>query len=198
MHFSTSFSSLSSPTSNNSSAYGSQTILDLKDLSSLESRCRSSVISSFDSNQNLFSSTNCYSQFPSTRRTTDKCRPLFLSSLSSTSSSLCSLIQKKLSENLFRKQYFAKLCHNHRLLLALYDYQCTCGCQFSMKYGTFVILYEDKLELSSSWNRTGLITVISNQLICSRIPSHFVCDINVLRERVRSRTFCSNEQSFDL
>jgi hypothetical protein len=60
-----------------------------------------------------------------------------------------------------------------------------------MKQGTFVILYNTKIE-------NGFLTVISNQLICSKIPSDFVCDIDILRERVRSRKFCNNEQSFDL
>lgn len=185
MQSSTSLSSISSTTSSNSSIYGSQTILDAEDLPSAAPRCRSSIISSFDSNQ-----TPRRSQILSNRSTT-KCRHLFRTCLSSNSSPLYSLIQKKLSDQTFRKQYFTKLSHNYRLLFVLNDYQCTCGCHFSMKQGTFVILYKTKID-------HGYLTVISNQLICSKIPSEYVCDINTLRERVRSRNFSTNEQSFDL
>ncbi|CAF2894441.1 unnamed protein product [Rotaria sp. Silwood2] len=197
MQSSTSLSSLSSTISSNSSIYGSQTILDVDDLPSATPRCRSSIICSLDSNQILNSPTHCHSPFLSIGSKT-KCRHLFRNCLSSTSYPLSSLIQKKLSDNIFRKQYFAKLCRYHRLLLVLNDYQCKCGCHFSMKQGTFVILYETKIESLSSWNKTRFMTVISNQLICSKVPSHFVCDINVLRERVRSRSRCNKEQSFDL
>ena len=172
MQTSTSLSSISSTASSNSSVYGSQTILNLEDLSSAAPRCRSSIIDR--------------SQQP-----TNKCRHLFRTCLSSTSSPLSSLIQKKLSDQTFRKQYFAKLCRNYRVLLVLNDYQCKCGCQFSVKQGTFVILYKTKVE-------QRYLTVISNELICSKIPSQLVCDMNILRERVRSRTLCNNEQSFDL
>ncbi len=176
----TSLSSISSTTSSNSSIYGSQTILNAEDLPSIGARCRSSIISSLDNHP-----TPRRSQHPS------KCRHLFRTCLSSSSSSLSSLIQKKLSDHTFRKQYFAKLCRNHRLLLVLNDYQCQCGCHFSVKQGNFVILYEKKMT-------NEFLTVISNQLICSKIPSHFVCDIDTLRERVRSRIRCNNAQSFDL
>ena len=182
MQSSTSLSSISSTTSSNSSIYGSQTILNAEDLPSLAPRCRSSIISSMDNNH---STTPRRSQVPS------KCRHIFRTCLSSTSSSLSTLIQKKLSDQTFQKQYFTKLCRNHRLLLVLNDYQCQCGCHFSMKEGTFVILYDRKISNES-------ITVISNQLICSKIPAQFVCDIEFLRERVRSRIRCHNEQSFDL
>jgi hypothetical protein len=175
MQSSTSLSSISSTTSSNSSIYGSQTILNAEDLPSLAPRCRSSIISSL----------NNHPQFPS------KCRHLFRTCLSSTSSSLSSLIKKKLSDHTFQKQYFTKLCRNHRLLLVLNDYQCQCGCHFSMKQDTFVILYEQNIT-------NEFLTVISNQLICSKIPSKFVCDIEILRQRVRSRIRCNNEQSFDL
>jgi hypothetical protein len=67
-----------------------------------------------------------------------------------------------------------------------------------MKQGTFVVLYETKTDFLSLWNKQGLVTVISNQLVCSKVPSHFLCDIDVLRERVRCRASCNNEQSFDL
>lgn len=191
MQPSTSLTSLISSTSNNSSIYGSQTILNIEDLPSAGPRCRSSIICSYNNDE-------IRSQSPSIRSKT-KCRHLFRTCLTSTSYSLSSLIQKKLSDQSFRKQYFAKLCRNHQVLLVLNDYQCTCGCHFSIKQGTFVVLYETKMDsLSSSWNKKGFITVISNQLICSKIPSYFVCDINVLRERVRSRSSQSNELSFDL
>ncbi|CAF4987894.1 unnamed protein product, partial [Rotaria socialis] len=88
--------------------------------------------------------------------------------------------------------------HNHRLLLVLNDYECKCGCRFSMKQGDFVILYETRNELSM-WYRNKLVTVISNELVCSKIPCEYVCDVKLLRERVRSRHFSSDdEQSFDL
>jgi hypothetical protein len=189
MQSSTSLSSISSTASSNSSVYGSQTILNAEDLPLAAPRCRSSIISSRDND--ILSLTPRRSQLPSIT----KCRHLFHTCLSSP---LSSLIQKKLSDHTFRKQYFAKLCRNHRLLLVLNDYQCKCGCHFSMKQGTFVVLYEAKTELLSSWNKNGLVTVISNQLVCSKVPSHFICDIDVLRERVRSRASGDNEQSFDL
>jgi hypothetical protein len=180
MQSSTSLSSISSTTSSNSSIYGSQTILDLEDLPLAAARCRSSIISSFDNNQ-------------TPRQSISKCRHIFRTCLSSPSSSLSSLIQKKLSDNTFRKQYFTKLSLNYPLLLVLNDYQCKCGCHFSIKQGTFVLLYETKIEHNNKF-----LTVISNQLICSKIPSNFVCDINILRERVRLRSFCHIVQSFDL
>jgi len=194
MQSSTSLSSISSTTSSNSSIYGSQTILNAEDLPLVAPRCRSSIISSLDNNQTILPLTSRRSQLPSIT----KCRHLFRNCLSSTSSSLSLLIQKKLSDHTFRKQYFAKLCRNHRLLLVLNDYQCKCGCHFSMKQGTFVVLYETKTDFLSLWNKQGLVTVISNQLVCSKVPSHFLCDIDVLRERVRCRASCNNEQSFDL
>ncbi|CAF5125221.1 unnamed protein product, partial [Rotaria sp. Silwood1] len=77
-------------------------------------------------------------------------------------------------------------------------YECKCGCHFSMRQGTFVILYETKNELSK-WNKNKLVTVISNELVCSKVPSEYVCDVELLRERVRTRNFSSDdEQSFDL
>ncbi|CAF1195329.1 unnamed protein product [Rotaria sordida] len=172
--------SLSSISSSNSSIYGSQTILNIDDLPSTAPRCRSSIICSLDNNNNeiLF-----------LIRSKIKCCHLFYNYLSSTSYSLSSL---------FRKNFFTKLCHYHRLLLVLNDYQCKCGCQFSIKQGTFVILYETKIESLLSWNKIQFLTVISNQLICSKVPSYFLCDINVLSQRVRSRSYCNNEQSFDL
>jgi hypothetical protein len=67
-----------------------------------------------------------------------------------------------------------------------------------MQEGSFVILYETEKELSTS-NKTGLVTVISNELVCSKIPLEYVCDVELLRERVRLRHFDSDdEQSFDL
>jgi hypothetical protein len=36
-------------------------------------------------------------------------------------------------------------------------------------------------------------------LVCSKIPSEYVCDVELLRERVRSRRFSGDdEQSFDM
>jgi hypothetical protein len=67
-----------------------------------------------------------------------------------------------------------------------------------MRQGNFVILYESKNEQSSS-NKHELVTVISNELVCSKIPSEYVCDVDLLRERVRSRhLYNDDEQSFDL
>ncbi|CAF1501131.1 unnamed protein product [Adineta steineri] len=190
--------SLSSISSNNSSIYGSQTILNVEDLPLAAPRCRSSIISSLDNEQTIFSPNRRRTQQLSSNRSVTKCRHLFRTCLSSTSTSLSLLIQKKLSDHTFRKQYFTKLCRNHQLLLVLNDYQCKCGCHFSMKQGTFVILYETKTEFSSLQSKNQLVTVISNHLICSKVPSHFICDMDILRERVRSRTSCNNEQSFDL
>ncbi|CAF1673222.1 unnamed protein product [Adineta ricciae] len=175
--------SLSSIASSNSSIYGSRTILDEEDLPSAAPRCRSSIISSLDNHQTNHSSD----------RSITKCRHLFRTCLSSTSSSLSALIQKKLADQTFRKQYFAKLCRHHRLLLVLNDYHCQCGCQFRMKQGTFVLLYE-----TESNHRQNFVTVISNQLVCSKVPPQFLCDLDTLRERVRCRASCHNEQSFDL
>ena len=136
---STSLSSISSTTSSNSSIYGSQTILNAEDLPSAASRCRSSIISSHDNNQTLRRS-----QLLS-NRSTDKCRHLFRTCLSSTSSPLSSLIQKKLSDNTFRKQYFAKLCRNHRLLLVLNDYQCKMWLSIfhETRYFCYIIQYKN-------------------------------------------------------
>ncbi|CAF4209053.1 unnamed protein product, partial [Rotaria sordida] len=53
----------------------------------------------------------------------------------------------------------------------------------------------------SMWNKNKLVTVISNDLVCSKVPSEYVCDVELLRERVRSRHFYNDdddEQSFDL
>jgi hypothetical protein len=129
-----------------------------------------------------------------------KCRHLFRTCLSSTSSPLALPIQSKLSNTTVRKEYFTKLCDNHRLLLVLNDYQCQCGCHFSMQQGSFVILYESKTDLSSSSSKKdGLVTVISNELVCSKIPSKYVCDVDTLRARVRTRRmYHDDEQSFDL
>lgn len=149
MQSSTSLSSISSTSSNNSSIYGSQTILTMKDLPSAAPRCRSSLISSF------------------------KCRSLLRSS------------------PIYSKEYFNKLSQHYPLLLVLNDYQCSCGCHFSIEQGTFVILYSRKYH-------HGYLTVISNQMICSKIPSSFLCNVDVLRARVRSRISCDEEQSFDL
>lgn len=67
-----------------------------------------------------------------------------------------------------------------------------------MQQGSFVILYETTSE-QSIWSKNKLVTVISNDLVCSKIPSVYVCDVESLRERVRTRHLSSDdEQSFDL
>jgi len=201
MQSSSSLSSLSSTVSSNSSTYGSRTILDAKDLRFAPPRCRSSIVA-FDNDQTLFSPPppppRRRSQLPSTTKSMAKCRHVFRTCISSASSPLSLPTQTKLSNATLRKEYFAKLCHNHRLLLVLNDYQCKCGCHFSMQEGSLVILYETRNELSIS-SKTCLVTVISNELICSKVPSKYVCDVELLRERVRMRHFDSDdEQSFDL
>ncbi|CAF1565950.1 unnamed protein product [Rotaria sp. Silwood1] len=195
-----SLSSISSTTSTNSStSYASRTILEPKDLSSAAPRCRSSIIAFLDNDQNVFPPSPLpppppprrRSQLLSNHKSMSKCRHLFRICLSLPT-------QTKLSNSSIRKQYFAKLCHHYRLLLVLNDYECKCGCHFSMRQGTFVILYETKNELSK-WNKNKLVTVISNELVCSKVPSEYVCDVELLRERVRTRNFSSDdEQSFDL
>jgi hypothetical protein len=203
MQSSTSISSLSSTTSSNSSTYGSRTILDAKDLHSAAPRCRSSIIVTFSDNDETLLSLppppcppRRRSQLPSTKSMA-KCRHLFRTCLSSTSSPLSLPTQTKLSNTAARQQYFTKLCRDHRLLLVLNDYHCQCGCHFSMQQGSFVILYETKGELSTS-NKHELVTVISSELVCSKVPCGSLCDVDVLRERVRSRRLYNDEQSFDL
>jgi hypothetical protein len=67
-----------------------------------------------------------------------------------------------------------------------------------MRQGSFVILYETRNEFTSL-KKSGAVTVISNELICSKVPCEYVCDVELLRERVRSRHFSGDdEQSFDL
>ncbi len=205
MQSSTSLSSISSITSSNSSTYGSRTVLDANDLPFAAPRCRASIVGFLDNDQTLFSPPpapppRLRTQLPSTNKSMAKYRHLFRTCLSSTSSPLALPIQTKLSNATIRKDYFTKLCHNHRLLLVLNDYQCQCGCHFSIQQGSFVILYESKTDLSSSSSKKdGLVTVISNELVCSKIPSEYVCDVGMLRERVRSRRlYYNDEQSFDL
>ncbi|CAF2775574.1 unnamed protein product [Rotaria sp. Silwood2] len=168
-----SLSSISSSTSSYSStSYASRTILEAKDLPSAAPRCRF--------------------QLPVNNKSMSKCRHLFRTCLSSILSPLSLPIQTKLSDSSIRKQYFAKLCHHYRLLLVLNDYECKCGCHFSMRQGTFVILYETRNELSMS-NKNKLVTVISNELVCLKVPSEYVCDIELLREHVRTRHFYSDD-----
>ena len=210
MQASTSLSSISSSTSSNSSTYGSRTVLDAKDLHLAAPRCRSSIVAFLDNDQTLFSPPSSppppppprrrRSHLPSTtnNKSMAKCRHLFRTCLSSAPSPLALPIQSKLSSAAIRQQYFTKLCRTHRLLLVLNDYACQCGCNFSMKQGGFVIFYETNNESTSTKDRR-LITVISNELVCSKIPSNYVCDVSVLRERVRTRRVHSDdEQSFDL
>jgi hypothetical protein len=67
-----------------------------------------------------------------------------------------------------------------------------------MQQGSFVILYERINDISSIKNRR-LLTVISNELVCSKVPPEYVCDVDILRERVRTRRlYNDDEQSFDL
>lgn len=67
-----------------------------------------------------------------------------------------------------------------------------------MRQGDFVILYQTNKEATLAADRR-LVTVISNELVCSKVPSNYVCDVNVLRERVHARRLYSDdEQSFDL
>ncbi|CAF3759862.1 unnamed protein product [Rotaria socialis] len=208
MQPSASLSSISSTASTCSSNYTSRTILEAKDLPSAGPRCRSSMIVFLDNDEGVFSEPPLppppppprrrRTQIPSANRSMAKCRHLLRTCLTSTSSPLSLPTSTKLSDSIIRKQYFAQLCHNHRLLLVLNDYECKCGCRFSMKQGDFVILYETRNELSM-WYRNKLVTVISNELVCSKIPCEYVCDVKLLRERVRSRHFSSDdEQSFDL
>ena len=128
-----------------------------------------------------------------------KCRHFFRTCFSSTSSQFSLPIQAKISNHMVRQQYFSQLCRSHRLLLVLNDYDCYCGCQFSMRQGSFVILYENNRNDLSIWRKNRLVTVISNELVCSKVLSEYLCDIGLLRERVRSRHFnrCNN-QTFDL
>ena len=199
MQSSTSLSSISSTTSSNSSTYSSRTILEAKDLPSAAPRCRSSIVDYLEDDQTLLSSPPPRpSYIPSNNKSVAKCRHLFRTCLSSTSSPLSLPNQSKLSNSITRQQYFAKLCRHHRLLLVLNDYQCKCGCQFSMRQGSFVVLYETNNELSSS-HKNRRITIISQELVCSKVPIEYVCDVELLRERVRSRRlYIDDEQSFDL
>ena len=195
MQSSTSLASISSTTSSNSSIYGSQTILDAKDLHLAAPRCRSSIVTSLDNYENVFSSPSSppvrrQSQLRSTNKVTPKCRHFIRNCIPSTPT--------KPFDNITRKQLFTKLCHNHHLLLVLNDYTCKCGCHFTMQKGTFVIHYEKVNDASSMKNRR-LVTVISNELVCSKVPSEYLCDVDILRERVRRRhLYNDDEQSFDL
>ena len=72
-----------------------------------------------------------------------------------------------------------------------------------MRQGAFVILYESKDQTSLSppslsKRDEGVVTVISSDLVCSKVPMEYVCDVDVLRERVRARQLYDEEQSFDL
>jgi len=217
MQSSTSLSSISSTTSTNSSTststYGSGTILEAKDLPFAAPRCRSSIVAFLDNDQTLFSPSSSSpppllpprrrrSHLPTsttTNKSVAKCRHIFRTCVSSISSPFSLPYQTKTSTSVLRKQYFTKLCHEHRLLLVLNDYICECGCHFSMRQGSFVILYETRNEFQSLKNNR-FVTVISDELICSKVPTEYLCDVKLLRERVRSRHFGSDddEQSFDL
>ena len=211
MQSSTSLSSLASSCSSHSSTYGSRTILDVKDLHTASARCRSSIVSSIDNDDTLFSPPNSpppppprrrQSHIPTTStRAGPKCRQLFRSCLSSTASPHSIPIKSKLeTSSSIRERYFAQLCQSHRLLLVLNDYDCQCGCQFSMREGSFVVLYDTSDSSPSSLKKSedDLVTVISSDLVCSKIPMEYVCDVELLRERVRRRQLYSDEQTFDL
>ncbi|UJR31601.1 hypothetical protein I4U23_019087 [Adineta vaga] len=204
--------SLSSTTSSNSSTYGSRTILETRDLPYAAPRCRSSIVAFLedDDGYTLLSPRPLpsppppprpprrRSQLPSTNKSIDKCRHLFRTCMSSSTSPLPLSTQSKLSTSLFQQEYFAKLCQSHRLLLVLNSYQCECGCRFSMQEGSYVVLYDEE-QKSSLTKKNGLVTVISNDLVCSKVPCEFVCDVELLRSRVRLRRYESDdEQSFDL
>jgi hypothetical protein len=203
MQSSTSLASISSTTSSNSSIYGSQTILDAKDLHLAAPRCRSSIVTFLDNDQNILSPppsrppVRRQTQLRSTNKATPKCRHFIRTCIPSTPPFTLSN-QTKPSDGIMRKQLFTKLCHNHRLLLVLNDYTCQCGCHFIMKKGTFVIHYEKFNDASPMKNRR-LVTVISNELVCSKVPLEYLCNVDILRERVRTRhLYNDDEQSFDL
>ena len=202
-----SLSSNASSTSSHSSSYGSRTVLDASDLPSASARCRSSIVSFLDNDDTLFASPppppppRRRSHMPTTTmtRSTPKCRHLFRTCLSSTSSPLSIPVQSKLSSSSsVRQRYFAQLCQSHRLLLVLTDYDCRCGCHFSMRQGAFVVLYESNDQPSSKKREEGVVTVISSDLVCSKVPLEHLCDVDVLRERVRARQLYDEQQSFDL
>lgn len=203
MQTSGSLHSIASSASSNSSTYGSRTILNIDELHTAAPRCRSSIVSFIHDDQTLFSPPSSPPPLPPPRRRQTqlpaassnksmvKCRQLFRTCLSSTASPL------RLSNTDFKQEYFAKLCQTRRLLLVLNDYECQCGCRFSMEQGSYVILYESANELSV--NNHGLVTVISNDLVCSKVPRKFLCDVESLRERVRCRrTQHNDELTFDL
>ena len=202
-------SSHSSSSSTSSATYGSRTVLDVKDLPAASARCRSSIVSSLDNDDTMLSPPQSPPPPPPRRRQShvpaQKCRQLFRSCLSSTASPMSIPIKTKLStSSSIRERYFAQLCQSHRLLLVLNDYECRCGCHFSMHEGQFVVLYDgpdnksSSSSLSSKKEEDRCITVISSDLVCSKIPVDYVCDVELLRERVRHRQMYSDEQSFDL
>ncbi|CAF1330466.1 unnamed protein product [Adineta ricciae] len=216
MQSSTSLHSLSSTTSSNSSSYGSRTILETKDLPYAAPRCRSSIAAFLEDDDayTLMSPPSSpvppppppprrrRSQLSTSNKSIDKCRQLFRTCLASTASPLALSTHSKLSTSFIRQEYFAKLCQTHRLLLVLSSYHCECGCQFSMEEGSYVVLYDQQSQSSSSYKtKGGLVTVISNGLVCSKVPCEYVCDVELLRSRVRLRRYGSgsdDEQSFDL
>ena len=180
----------SSTASTHPTLYNSRrTILELEDLSSAASRCRSSIISSVDAEHILHLAS------PASDRSS--CRPFFHRCLSSPTSRLARLVQKKLTDSSFRKLYFARLCRHHRPLLVLNDYQCPCGCRFAMRQGS-VVLVDEKQMNASPYTHDERVSVISNQLMCSRVPWLSLCDLRSLRERVRTRSFYTRPQSFDV
>jgi hypothetical protein len=190
-----SLSSLSSnASSHSSSTYGSRTVLDAKDLPSASARCRSSIVSYHDIDDVILSPPprpprrRSYHPASTLTRPTPKCKHLLRHCLGSTGKTAS-----------MRHRFFAELCQQHRLLLVLNDYDCQCGCHFSMRRGSFVVQYESRNGSSPLVKRGhGTVTVISEELVCSKIPSECVCDVKLLRERVRVRQLCDEDQTFDL
>jgi len=206
MQSSGSLSSIASSASSNSSTYGSRTVLNIEELHTAAPRCRSSIVSFVNNDQTIFSPPSSPPPLPPPRRRQTqiptlssnksmiKCRQLFRTCLAS---STASPLQAKLSNADQRQEYFAKLCQKHRLLLVLTDYECQCGCRFTMEQGSYVILYESTNEMSV--NHHGLVTVISSDSVCSKVPRKFLCDVELLRERVRCRRMQHNDElTFDL
>ena len=67
-----------------------------------------------------------------------------------------------------------------------------------MQQGSFVIRYDGSTHGSVSKKKSGMVTVMSSDLVYLKVPAEFVCDVEVLRERVRARRMQRDEQSFDV
>jgi hypothetical protein len=197
-----SLSSISSTSSSNSSStYGSRDVLDVKDLPAAPARCRSSIVSHHNDIDVLLPLVDTPPPCPPRRHrrsqvprisSTSTCCQIRQTSFSLTSTPRAMFMPTKLTLSA-RRRYFTELSHRHRLLLVLNDYDCRCGCLFSMRQGNFVIL-SDMVKTDAR----SLVTVISTDLVCSKVPTEFVCDVDSLRQRVRARQIHSDELSFDL